>query len=57
MSPLVRHLLAAIGLVVLVGLYLVDARLGWASLTAVAAYVVAQDRRTLDGAGDATRPA
>ena len=53
MSPLVRHLLAAIGFAVLVGLYLVDARIGWASLTAVAAVAVAQNLRALDTANSA----
>ena len=37
----------------LVGLYLVDARIGWAGLTAVAAIAVAQNRRALDAAKDA----
>lgn len=48
MPSVARHLLAGVGLVVLVALYLVDARIGWVSLTALAAFAVAQNRRALD---------
>lgn len=44
-SALVRALLGVVGLGVLVGLYLVDPRIGWAALTAAAAFAVVQNRR------------